>query len=57
MANIKTGDILDYSYTGAVQTITLPKAYTNSNVGAHKAVIEVTVAMVVMAVIQQVLLL
>lgn len=25
MANIKTGDILDYSYTGAVQTITLPK--------------------------------
>lgn len=25
MANIKTGDILNYGYTGAVQTVTLPK--------------------------------
>lgn len=25
MASIKTGDILNYSYTGAVQTVTLPK--------------------------------
>ncbi len=25
MANIKTGDILNYDYTGAVQTVTLPK--------------------------------
>lgn len=25
MADIKTGDILNYDYTGAVQTVTLPK--------------------------------
>lgn len=25
MSNIKTGDILNFNYTGAVQSITLPK--------------------------------
>ena len=36
MSNIKTGDILNFDYTGAVQSITLPKGIYNWSAGALK---------------------
>ena len=36
MSNIKTGDILNFNYTGAVQSVTLPKGiYTLECWGAQ----------------------
>ena len=37
MSNIKTGDILNFDYTGAVQSVTLPKGtYKIGVLGCYK---------------------